>query len=161
VRRAYVLLLIVVGIVVFLVISALLARLFSLDGSERSAITALLVDEAHGNQAGLVARIQGCGDSAHCRAQAAEAIAALKHPGAVAILQTNPSAGFSLGSTQGIARVAWNVGSSLPRTQCVRVRRAGNVLTGFNIELLGISQRIATDGVCTYGDLASARAVRP
>jgi hypothetical protein len=161
VRRAYILLLIVVGIVLFLAISALLARLFSLDGSERSAINAVLVDEAQGSQAGVVARIQGCGDSAHCRAQAAEAAAALKHPGSVAILQLNPSAGFSLGSTQGIARVAWNVGSSLPRTQCVRVRRAGNVLTGFKIELLGVSQRIATDGVCSYRDLASAAAVRP
>jgi hypothetical protein len=44
--------------------------------------------------------------------------------------------------------VAWNVGGSLPIVQCVRVRHAGNVLSGFRIELLELSRRITTDAAC-------------
>jgi hypothetical protein len=44
--------------------------------------------------------------------------------------------------------VAWRAGSSLPVVQCVRVRRAGNALTGFQVELLKLSRRIASDSNC-------------
>jgi hypothetical protein len=148
VRRAYLLSLIVLGVIVFLAISAVLARVFSVDGAERSAITGLIQAEARGDENGMIERIDGCPQSAACRERVAQNVAALAHPGQVLILQLNPSAGFSLTSTEGIARVAWEVGSSLPRTQCVRVRRAGNALSGLRVELLEISLRIPTDSVC-------------
>ena len=44
--------------------------------------------------------------------------------------------------------MAWDVGWSLPIVQCVRVRRAGNVLSGLRVELLEISPRIKTDADC-------------
>jgi hypothetical protein len=147
VRRLY-LLLIVVGIVVFLGVSALLARVWSADGAERSAITQLVQAEARGDQNGMLTRLQRCRDSSSCRARVAEEIAALKHPGGVSILQIQPSTGFSLTSTVGTARVAWNVASSLPIVQCVRVRRAGNALDGLQIELLAISPKIQSDADC-------------
>jgi hypothetical protein len=75
-------------------------------------------------------------------------VAYLKRSGSVLILQLTTSAGFSLGSTLGTARVAWRVGSALPIVQCVRVRRAGNALSGQRVELLEISVRIKTDGDC-------------
>ena len=141
-RRGYVLALIVLGIVVFLAISAILARAFSVDGAERSAITSLVQAQARGDSEAMVARLTGCSPDPACRARAAYDAARLKRPGAVSILQLQPSAGFSLTGTTGTARVAWNAGGSLPIVQCVRVRRAGNVLRGLHVELLKISVRI-------------------
>ncbi len=147
-RRFYIIAGIVVGLILFLVISALLARVFSVDGAERGAITSLLEAEARGDAGGVVERLHGCDRDPSCRARAAQNAARLKHPGVVSIIQLQPSAGFSLTSTLGTARVAWNVGGSLPIVQCVRVRRAGNALSGLRIELLEISPRLAGDATC-------------
>ena len=67
---------------------------------------------------------------------------------AVSIIQLQPSTSFSLGGTEGTARVAWNVGSSLPIVQCVKVRRAGNPISGLSVELLEVSRRIKSDTAC-------------
>ncbi len=139
---------IVVGVVLFLAISGLLARVFSADGAERGAITSLLTAQARGDARGMIDRIDGCEQDASCRARAVRNAAALKHAGAVSIIQLSPSAGFSLTSTLGTARVAWNAGGSLPIVQCVRVRRAGNALSGLRIELLAISPKLAGDATC-------------
>jgi hypothetical protein len=147
VRRLYVVL-IVVGIVLFLAISALLARVWNSAGAETSALTSLVQAEAHGNQSGAVAEILGCRSNPACRVRVAQNIAALARPGSVSIIQINPSTGFSLTSTLGVARVAWTVGSSLPIVQCVRVRHAGDVLHGLHVELLEVSLRIKSDADC-------------
>ncbi len=147
-RRLYIIVGIGVGVLIFLAISAVLARVFSVDGAERSAILALVQTEARGNASGVVGRIDGCQQDAACRARAEANAAELKHRGSVSILELNPSAGFSLTSTLGTARVAWNVGGSLPIVQCVRVRRAGNVLSGLRVELLSITQKLAGDATC-------------
>jgi hypothetical protein len=147
VRRLYIVG-IVVGVLLFLAISALLARVFSVDGAERSAITSLVQIEAKGNAHGVIDRLDGCAQDAACQARAVADAAVLKHPGSISILQLEPSAGFSLTSTLGTARVAWNVGGSLPIVQCVRVRRAGTVLSGLRVELLSISPKLAGDATC-------------
>ena len=147
-RRARIWLLSGLGVVVFLVISALLARALSVDGAERNAITGLVKSEARGDAAGMAALIQGCGAEPACRQRVAEDAAALRRQGTVVILTLSPSAGFSLGSTLGTARVAWRAGNALPVVQCVRVRRAGDVLSGLHVELLEISRRITTDAAC-------------
>jgi hypothetical protein len=146
-RRTYISL-IAVAVIAFLAISALLARVFSADGAERSAITGLLRAEAQGDAAAVVSRIQGCQESAGCEARVRQNVSALAQPGGVSILQLQPSTGFSLSGTVGTARVAWKVGSSLPIVQCVRVRRAGDALSGLRIELLEISLRIKSDADC-------------
>ena len=137
------------GLLIFLVISALLARALSVDGAERSAITALIEAEARGDAHSMLTGITGCAARAGCPGRVAANAKALARHGSVSILTLDPSAGFSLGGTLGTARVAWKTQSSLPITQCVRVRRAGGVLKGYRIELLAISPRIATNGVCT------------
>ena len=147
-RRPRLLLLIAIGLVAFVAVSGLLARVFSLDGAERGAITALVQAEAHGDASAMSARILGCRRSPNCQARVAADAAVLRRAGAVAILQLNLSAGFSLGSTLGTARVAWRAGSTLPVVQCVRVRRAGNALSGQRVELLEISARINTSADC-------------
>jgi hypothetical protein len=147
-RRATVIGLSVLGVVVFLVISALLARALSVGGAEESAVTALVRAEARGDQSAAVAAIDGCANSAACRARVAANATALKRPGSVQILEFNSSAGFSLGSTLGTARVAWLVGGSLPRVQCVRVQRAGDVFSGYRVKLLKVSVRIRSNADC-------------
>jgi hypothetical protein len=147
-RRLTLIGLIVVGVAVFLVISALLARALSVGGAEDSALTSLVRAEARGDQAAVIAEISECARQPACQARAAQNVAALKHPGTVQIIEINPSAGFSLGSTLGTARVAWLAGGSLPRVQCVRVRRAGDVLSGYEVKLLKVSVRIRSNADC-------------
>jgi hypothetical protein len=147
-RRPYVIASVLVGLLLFLVVSALLARAFSVGGAENAAITDLVRAEARGDTAAVISLISGCRASVSCRAGAAADTAALRRTGAVSIAELNASSNFSLGSTLGTARVAWLAGSSLPRVQCVRVRHAGNVLQGFTIELLKVSARIKSDADC-------------
>lgn len=146
-RRLYIAL-IAAAVVLFLVVSALLARVFSVDGAERGAITSLVQAEARGDQAEVVSDIDGCGASPSCRSQIARDVAPLRRAGTVEIIQINPSAGFSLGSTLGTARVAWETNKSLPITQCLRIRRAGNAISGLRVELLAITPRLQTDADC-------------
>lgn len=133
---------------VFIAITVLLARAFTVEGAERSAIEGLLRAQARGDAKAMVDQINGCRQDPRCQVRAREDAAALKRTGKLAILELNPSAGFSLGSTTGTARVAWRAGDSLPVVQCVRVRRAGNLIKGLHVELLKISRRINTSSDC-------------
>ncbi len=137
-----------VGILLFLVISALLARVFSANSAEQSAITSLVQSEAKGDVNAIVDQVQACRTVPSCRRRAAVNAAALKHAGDVSIIQIQPSTSFSLGGTEGTARVAWNAGGSLPIVQCVKVRRAGNPISGLRVQLLEVSRRIASDAAC-------------
>jgi hypothetical protein len=147
VRRAY-LIGIAAAVVVFLAVSALLARVFSANSAEQSAITTLVKDEARGDPGAIIGDVAGCRDSASCRARAAELAASLTREGAVSIIQLQPSTSFSVAGTQGTARVAWAAGGSLPIVQCVRVRRTGNAISGLKVELLVVSRRIKSDAAC-------------
>jgi hypothetical protein len=148
VRRLKLILLIAAGLVVFVAISTVLARVLSIDGAERTSITGLIQAEARGTAEGMIAQLHDCAESSFCRGRAAEDASELKRTGSVKILELNESAGFSLGSTVGTARVAWRAGNALPVVQCVRVRRAGNAFSGLRIELLEVSRRIKTDAAC-------------
>jgi hypothetical protein len=139
---------IAVAVIVFLAISVLLARVYSANSAEQAAITTLVKDEARGEATAIVNDIAGCQAAASCRGRADELAKALAHPGAVSIIQLQPSTNFSVADTLGTARVAWNVGSSLPIVQCVRVRRAGNAISGLTVQLLEVSRRIPSDSAC-------------
>ncbi len=146
-RRAY-FIAIAVAVLAFLAISALLARVLSANSAEQSAITRLVKAEARGDPRAIMADIAGCRDTAACRRRATEVATILRHPGTVSIIQIQPSTSFSIAGTRGTARVAWNVGGSLPIVQCVRVRRTGNAISGLQVELLEISRRIKSDSAC-------------
>jgi hypothetical protein len=148
VRRLRLLLLIALGLIIFVAVSGVLARILSVPSAERSAITGLLQAQARGDAAGMVRQIYRCDESAACRQRAALDAAELRRPGSVKILELNASAGFSLGSTLGTARVAWRAGNALPVVQCVLVRRAGNAFSGLRVELREISRRIKSDRPC-------------
>lgn len=147
-RRRRVLALIALGIVVFVLISGLLARAFSADGAERSAVTSLVQAEARGNAGTAADHLERCAANPGCRARLAAITAAIKRPGDVSVLQLETSTSFSLGGTVGTARIAFRVGDSLPIVQCVRVRRAGSVFSGLRVELLAITPPMKGDASC-------------
>ena len=140
--------LVALGVVLFVAISVGLARVFGANGAEQSAITSLVKAEAAGDQQAMLSRIQGCAQSPGCRSRVAENAINLRRPGAVTVIQLQPSTSFSLGGMLGTARVAWRAGSALPIVQCVRVRRAGDVFGGLKVQLLEISARIKSDSSC-------------
>lgn len=146
-RRLYILL-IVLGVLAFLGISAILARVYSADNGERSALTGLVQAEARGDTIAVIARIENCARQPACTARAAALTAALRHPGQVQVLQIVASTGFNVVSTTGTARVAWQVDGSLPIVQCVVVHRAGNAVSGLHVELIKVSPRIKSDADC-------------
>jgi len=148
VRRRQLIILIVVGALLFVAISALLARAFSANSAEQSAITSLVRAEAAGDAQRMILKIDGCFQQAACRSRVATDAQTLKRPGTVSIIQLQPSTSFSLGPKLGTARVAWSAGGSLPIVQCVRVRRTGNVLSGLHVRLLEISLRIKSNSAC-------------
>jgi hypothetical protein len=148
VRRPQIIALIALAAILFLLVSGLLARVWSADGAESAAVASLIRAEARGDQNGMLTRLKGCRASAACAARVADVAARLREPGTTTILHFQSSTGFSFGGTVGTARVAWKVPSSLPIVQCVRVHRAGNALRGLHIELLAISPRIKSDSDC-------------
>jgi hypothetical protein len=121
---------------------------YSANSAEQSAITALVKDEAHGDANAIIDDIAGCRNMPACRRRATQLASALAQPGAVSIIQLQPSTNFSVADTQGTARVAWDVGSSLPIVQCVRVHRTGNAISGLRVRLIEVSRRIKSDTAC-------------
>ena len=147
-RRRLLITSVLLGIVVFIAVSVMLARAFNAESAERSAVTDLVTAEAHGDTAGAAAKLEHCTSSAACRAHIAANVTAIRRSGAVQVLQLQSSTGFSIGSTLGNARIAFRVGNALPVVQCVRVRRAGNVVSGLRIELLAVSGPLTGDATC-------------
>jgi hypothetical protein len=147
-RRRYVIASIFAGIILFVVISVLVARAIGVGDAQTAAITALVRAEADGDTGRVVSLIYGCEHSPACRAHAAALAADLKHPGQISIPDMIPSVNVAVSGSTGTARVAWLAGSSLPRVQCVRVRNAGSVLSGFTIQLLRVSARQPSDASC-------------
>jgi hypothetical protein len=147
-RRRYVIVSIFVGLVLFVVISVLVARAVGVGDAQTAAITDLVKAEASGDTSRVIALIDGCQHSPACRTHATALTSALRRPGNISIIDLTPSVNVAVTGSTGTARVAWIAGSSLPRVQCVRVRNAGNLLSGFDIELLRVSVRQPSDASC-------------
>jgi hypothetical protein len=138
---------ILVGVIVFLVVSGLLARWLALENVERGDVLAVLTDEAHGDANGILAALHGC--DRYCRANVFADARSLKRSGNVQILAYQSQTSYALSTTVGVTRVAWK--SSLgrfPVVQCVKVRRSGNAVTGMTIALLTLSVRIPDTADC-------------
>jgi hypothetical protein len=148
VRRRSRLILIALVVVVFVLVSVLLARVYRSVSDERSAITALIQDEARGDKTGMIGLIHGCSASAACRARVAQDATNLRRPTPIAVLELTVSSSFPIFGQTGTARIAWKPAQGLPVTQCVRVRHGGNPITGMTVELLELSAKIKTNGDC-------------
>jgi len=138
---------IVAGLIVFLAISALLARWLALENVERSAVLSVLEAQARGDAAAMLAHLHDC--DSHCRANVTADARRLKRPGQVQILAYQSATSYSVTTSEGFTRVAWK--SSLgrfPVVQCVKVERKGNAISGISILLLGVSLPIPDTADC-------------
>jgi hypothetical protein len=149
-RRPKRVVLISLAVLVFLAVSALLARFLSVENVERDDDLAVIEAEAKGDVKGMLARLDGCRDSASCRAtvEANARNPRLLRKGAVKILQLESATAYSLTGATGKTRVAWTVIGKLPVVQCIEVQRKGNPITGMSITLRALSAPIPNEGGC-------------
>ncbi len=136
------------GVIVFLAVSAWLARFLSNENAERNAVVALLRAQAAGNAERMLDRLQGCRAESSCVAIVRRNAASQRSPGSVQILALSSPTAYALGNTSGETRVAWRTASHGPVVQCVLVRRHGNALTGLAVELVRISAPIGDEADC-------------
>jgi len=143
------LLLLALAVVVFVLISALLARVLSANGAERAAVIEVLNAQARGDASAVRGLIAHCAAGSPCQAQMSGVVARVRRPGRVLVLGYEASSGFSLGGTSGVARVAWRTDQAVkPVVQCVTVQRTGNPVTGLGIELMALSAPIGNETSC-------------
>jgi hypothetical protein len=135
-------------VLLFLAISALLARFLSSENLERDQEAALLQAQAKGDMNGMLDRLSGCRRSPACVATARANASSLRRPGAVKIISLKSRTAYSLTGTMGKTRLAWTVIGRLPVVQCVEVRRTGNFLSGIEITLLSLSAPISNEADC-------------
>ena len=140
--------LILIGVVLFLAISVMLAQILGVGGAERNASTRLIAAEARGDVGAMLRSIDGCAVTPRCRQLAVQNAARLRRPGHVQILNYASSKSFSVGSTHGTARIAWRVPGRTPVVQCIEVHRNGNPITGFKVHLLSLGTPIRSDASC-------------
>jgi hypothetical protein len=138
-------------VVVFLAISGMLARFFSVENVERDDALALVQAEARGNVAGMLKQLSGCRASPSCVAgvKANASNPRLRRAGAVKILQLDSKTAYSLFGATGKTRLAWTVLGKSPVVQCVDVRRTGNFFKGIDVKLIGLSAPIDSEGICS------------
>jgi hypothetical protein len=149
-RRVKRVLLVALGVLLFLVISALLARFLTPDNLEREEDLALIQAEARGDSASMIRQLDGCSKSASCVATQRENAdnPRLRRSGGVKILSlTSATANAPDGGT-GTTRLAWTVIGEQPVVQCIGVRRTGNAITGVKVALLSLSAPIANEADC-------------
>jgi hypothetical protein len=142
------LLLVVLGLVLFLAISGLLARFLSTENVERDDVLALLQAEASGNEEGMLSQLSGCRLSPACVASVKTNAAAVRRSGSVKILSLTSHTAYSLTGATDPTRVAWTVIGHLPTVQCVKVKRTGNFFAGVSVALLSLSAPIPNEGDC-------------
>lgn len=147
-RRPLRAVLILVGVVLFLAITSVVARFFAAENVEGDHELLLVQAEAKGDVPGMLAQLSGCAANPSCVAQVRANAAALHRPGAVEILSTQSTTDHSLGGSVGRTRVAWKVSGRYPVVQCVTVRRSGNFLTGISIALDALGPRIGSTADC-------------
>lgn len=147
VSRATRLSLIVFAVFVFLGISGLLARALAGGGEERSLVLDVVRAQARGESSRVLVLLPACARVPACAATVRSRAPSLRGPGAVELLNYDPSVRLALTRQLGTGRVAWRAGGGLPVVQCVRVRREGP-LTGGGAELLAMSDPIEREGSC-------------
>lgn len=132
----------------FLVISGVLARFLSTENAERDQEESLLKAQARGDVNGMLRQLSGCRQIASCVATVRANASSLRRSGAVKIVSLKSSTAYSLTGATGETRLAWTVIGRLPVVQCVEVRRTGSALSGINISLLSLSAPISNEADC-------------
>jgi hypothetical protein len=143
-------LLLVLGVVVFLVISVLLAGFLQAENVERDADLALIQAETKGEVQSMLNQISGCRTNPACVAsvKANAANRRTRRPGSAKILLLNSPTAYSLFGGSGRTRFAWTILGTLPVVQCIDVKRTGSFLTGISVHLIGLSAPIPNEADC-------------
>ncbi len=139
---------ITIALVVFLVISGLLARFLATENVERDDVLSALRAETVGDERALFVQLSGCRAVPDCVSDVQFNAAHLRRSGSVKIVSLTSSTAYSLTGATGLTRVAWVVIGNLPVVQCVRVRRTGNFFAGVSVTLLALSKPIPNEGNC-------------
>ena len=138
------------GVLLFLAISAGLARFLTTDNLEREDDVALIEAEAKGDASAMIAKLSGCRENPSCVATVKQNAGdpRLRRPGSVKILSLSAATANSPTSETGKTRLAWTILGKLPVVQCVTVKRTGNALTGTKVALLALSRPINNEADC-------------
>jgi hypothetical protein len=140
--------LIVIGILLFLAVSGLLARFFATENVERDDELALIQAQAKGNVNGMLADLTGCRERPSCVAAVRADARSLRRSGEVKILSLKSSTAYSLTGSSGQTRLAWTVIGRLPVVQCIEVRRSGSIFEGITVSLRSLSAPIGNEADC-------------
>lgn len=135
-------------LVVFLVLSAMLARFLSTENVERDDVLAALEAETTGNERALFSELSGCRAVPDCVSDVRWNTTRLPRHGSIKIVSLTSATAYSLGGATGHTRVAWVVIGQLPVVQCLNVRRTGSFFTGISVSLLALSKPIPNEGNC-------------
>ncbi len=146
-RPARIAVIVTVG-VLFVLVSAGVARVLSANAAERSEVEHLVAAQAAGDVDAAAAAVAGCRAQPACVTRTRAIVRRVATPGAVRILRLDPSTTAALGATTGTARVAWRAGSRLPVVQCVRVEREGDLVSGFTVRLRRVGAPIPRQSAC-------------
>ncbi|MBA2349056.1 MAG: hypothetical protein H0V81_12245 [Solirubrobacterales bacterium] len=137
------------GVLAFLVIAFEAARFLTAENVERSAVFALLEDQARGDTVAVTAALEGC--TRQCADRVARTVRSARRPGEVKILRFDAANRFSLGRSTGRSRVAWAVdvaSGSEAVVQCVTVRRDWSLISGASVTLQRLSAPLPPEKGC-------------
>ena len=136
--------------VLFLAFSVVLGRWLTTESRERSKIHDLLVDQARGDAAAMLDRLDGCADTPACAATQRRNATRLRRTGEVKIVRLDSDTAYALGGAEGPTRVVWTVlpGSGSTVVQCVDVERSGTMLAGHTVTLRRLSAPIGRQSSC-------------
>jgi hypothetical protein len=141
--------LIVLAVIVFVAITIVVGRFLGAATAERNEATEVIKLQAQGKANQVVDRIEGCRANPACVGRTTAQVQRLHTPGRVTIVRVDDAAGLGLGSSTDTARIVWKAGTRLPTVQCVRVRRSGNPISGYNVDVLALSATIGREDSCT------------
>ncbi len=137
------------GVLAFLLIAFEGARFLTAENVERSAVFALLEDQARGDAAAVIAALDGC--TRQCADRVTRIVDETRRRGEVKILRFDAAGRFTLGTSTGRSRVAWGAAvesGSEAVVQCVTVRRDWSFLSGASVTLLRLSAPLPPEQGC-------------
>ncbi len=140
--------LIAAAVVVFLALSILVGRFLGAATSVRDEATGIIKQQAGGDAIAVVRRISGCHTDSACIRRTVHQVRLLRTPGRVRIVRVDGVSSVGLGSRTDTVRVVWKAGRRLPTVQCVRVRRSGNPVTGYDVAVLSLGPVIGREAAC-------------